>query len=253
MHRRRSRSSACSTGVAGEGLVGYCGTNPQRCLNLVNAVAEVTTGAANPTSPTLGGTRPGATTQARGFGQYGVTRYVDANGNAIEVGNVIPGGLGNTGLATGSAEAIARAPLNLSQVSGEASFVTRVSMSNLARNDGKLGEALALDLMQSSTGLSFRSIQNNSGHGVDLLGIDDANMVIWAPEVKSSINGAFPDPSTLNLLQRTQDWIREAAGGKITNQTISAQDQAYAFRVQQLLAAGYQLKPNCLRNQSEAL
>lgn len=136
------------------------------------------------------------TTQARGFGQYGVTRYVDANGNAIEVGNVIPGGLGNTGLATGSAEAIARAPLNLSQVSGEASFVTRVSMSNLARNDGKLGEALALDLMQSSTGLSFRSIQNNSGHGVDLLGIDDANMVIWAPEVKSSINGAFPDPST---------------------------------------------------------
>lgn len=193
------------------------------------------------------------TTQARGFGQYGVTRYVDANGNAIEVGNVIPGGLGNTGLATGSAEAIARAPLNLSQVSGEASFVTRVSMSNLARNDGKLSEALALDLMQSSTGLSFRSIQNNSGHGVDLLGIDDANMVIWAPEVKSSINGAFPDPSTLNLLQRTQDWIREAAGGKITNQTISAQDQAYAFRVQQLLAAGYQLKPNCLRNQSEAL
>ncbi|WP_454909647.1 hemagglutinin repeat-containing protein [Variovorax gossypii] len=231
-------------GVTGEGLYTFCGSNPQRCLNLVNAVAEVTTGAANPTSPTLGGTRPGATTQARGFGQYGVTRYIDANGKAIEVGNVIPGGLGNAGLTIGSAEAIARAPLNLSQVSAEASFVTRVSVTNLVRNDGKLGESLAQELMQNATGISFRSIQNNSGHGVDLLGIDETAKIIWAPEVKSSINGAFPDPNTLNLMQRTQSWINQAADGRITNQQISAVDIEYAQRVQRLLeSGGYQLKP----------
>ena len=81
-------------------------------------------------------------------------------------------------------------------------------------------------------------------NGVDLLGIDVANKTIWAPEIKSSTVGSFPDPQSLDLLKRTNRWIADAAAGRIANQSLSPADIEYARKVQRLIAVeGCTLKP----------
>lgn len=60
-------------------------------------------------------------------------------------------------------------------------------LSNIARrNDGTLGEVLARQELGRRTGLDLRSLQNNSGHGADLVGIDKDSNTVWLFEVKSS-------------------------------------------------------------------
>lgn len=140
----------------------------------------------------------------------------------------------------------AGALLNLMHVEGPASITVRPALSNaFIRNDGKLGEQLATDLTQDITGLSFKPIQNGSGNGVDLLGVDVANKTIWAPEVKSSTVGSFPDPQSLDLLKRTENWIFEAATIEtIAGKKLTAEDIAYAKKIQQLIdVEGFTLKP----------
>jgi hypothetical protein len=235
---------AVFTAVALDSSGTYCAVNAQRCLNLVNGIAEMATGTPVSGYNPLTANANRAANFSRSFGEYGVTKYRDVSGNLIEVKNVIPGGLGNTGLIPGSKEAIAAAPLNLAQVQGEASFVVRVPLSTYGRNDGNLGEMVSKDLMQNATGLEFRSIQNASGNGADLSAVDIANKTIWMPDVKASTIDKFPNPTSLNLQQRSEQWIIDAANGSINNQTLSASDVAYAQNLLRLWQqGGFQIKP----------
>jgi filamentous hemagglutinin len=133
--------------------------------------------------------------------------------------------------------------LNLNSIVGPASFVIRPALSIIARNDGSVGEQLALQTLEDATGLNFRSLQNGSNNGIDLIAIDPANKVIWAPEVKSSTIGQFPDPNSLDLLKKTEVWISGAASGQIAGQQLTETDIAYADQLQTLLDQGYSLKP----------
>lgn len=92
-----------------------------------------------------------------------------------------------------------------------------------------------------ATSLNFRTPLAN---GVDLTAVDHASKTIWAPEVKASTVGSFPNPESLNLLIRTSTWIEEAAEfGRIAGKPVSAAEAAYTKELQFLLEQGYQIKP----------
>ena len=137
--------------------------------------------------------------------------------------------------------AVVPPPLTLSQLVNESrSFSRFISLSRtpaMPRNDGKLGEQIAQQILEAETRATFRSIQNASGNGADLVRINPLTRTIEHVEVKSSQIGApgWPD----NLANRFTTWINDAAGGTLSGQRVSADTQAYAAEIQRLIAQGY--------------
>jgi hypothetical protein len=109
-----------------------------------------------------------------------------------------------------------------------------------ARNDGVLGEQISKQILEEETGQAFQGIQNGSGNGPDLIGINTKARVIEHVEVKSSVNGNPAWPSG-NPTTRFMKWIDEAVTGTISGKRISAADQAYAIKIKGLLDQGYTL------------
>jgi len=67
------------------------------------------------------------------------------------------------------------------------------SLSNIARNDGLLGEALAAEFSKQ-LGVKVMVLQNASKHGLDLYAFDATTNRYIVIEVKSSTNGSFGSP-----------------------------------------------------------
>jgi filamentous hemagglutinin family protein len=151
---------------------------------------------------------------------------------------------GEAAAASTEGAAGAAAKIDLANLEGSVTLIDNPEIATIARNDGTLGEQAAAQLLQDATGITFVPIQNASGNGIDLVGIDEANMTILAPEVKSSTVGSFPNPDSLNLVERTEDWINQVAdSGKINGQELSDADKAFAEQLQAPLEKGFQIKP----------
>ncbi|RZL39810.1 MAG: RHS repeat protein [Rubrivivax sp.] len=133
-------------------------------------------------------------------------------------------------------------PVSLNSLKGKQLFGPK--LSNIAtRNDGKLGEQLAAQVLEALTGGKYRGIHNGSGNGPDLIRINPATKTIEHVEVKSSQTGK-PGWPTGNPTTRFNDWINEASQlGTISGKAISAADRKYAQDIYDLLnKGGYKLE-----------
>lgn len=117
-----------------------------------------------------------------------------------------------------------------------------ISGQNAGVRLGDWGEDPANDVVQSLSA-GARSLQNGARHGADLIGgkIDTERKIIPSFEIKTTDSGARQPVG--DLPARTEAWIREAAQGRIGNQSVSAVDQAYAEDLRILLDQGYTIKP----------
>jgi hypothetical protein len=137
-------------------------------------------------------------------------------------------------------------PLDLATVGGKSSFIQQINVPNDAiRNDGVLGEQVAEQIIGNSTGLIFRTtLKNNSNNGIDLVAKDDKNKTIWIVEVKSSIRDTYPSVGSQNLVTRSNNWINDAAAGRINGQQLDPAEIKYANEVLDLVnSAGWKIKP----------
>jgi len=94
-------------------------------------------------------------------------------------------------------------------------------------NDGKLGEAVMLDVLEGTTGKKFTPMQNLSGHGPDGVYIDKSTnpATIFLAEAKSSINGADAAKApTGSATARLDKWIADYEAGKYANAGSEALD-----------------------------
>lgn len=129
----------------------------------------------------------------------------------------------------------------LNSLTGRQLFGPKLTRIGTQVNDGKLGEQLAAQMLEWLTGGKFRGIQNASGHGPDLIRINTVTKTIEHVEAKSSQIGKPGWPAG-NATTRFNDWLAQAATGKINGQKISAADEAYARDVlNKLTNEGYTL------------
>ncbi|QLI83309.1 hypothetical protein HZU75_14700 [Chitinibacter fontanus] len=102
-----------------------------------------------------------------------------------------------------------------------------------------MGEQLAIEMLHKETGLTFKPLQNGSGHGCDgcLVSINGDKITVVVMDAKSSQNGvdkamnAAGDP-----LQRLRGWLdKENIGG-------AAENEALAIQLQQAIGKGADVK-----------
>lgn len=128
-------------------------------------------------------------------------------------------------------------PVSLNSLKGKQLFGPK--LSNIGpRNDGKLGEQIAAQVLEALTGGKYKGIHNGSGNGPDLIRINPATKTIEHIEVKSSQTGK-PGWPTGDPNVRFDAWITEAANsGTIAGKPISFADQKYAQQIRDLLTKG---------------
>lgn len=129
---------------------------------------------------------------------------------------------------------------SLSSLVGQQIVLPPLSRVGPQRNDGALGEQLAKQILDGHTGDVFRSIQNGSGNGADLVRINYATRTIEHVEVKSSQVGSPGWPS--NLANRFDGWISDGVNGKIAGKQIDASSQAFAKQIDQLRNQGFSVE-----------
>ncbi|MFV8606356.1 hemagglutinin repeat-containing protein [Ralstonia pseudosolanacearum] len=121
------------------------------------------------------------------------------------------------------------------------------TLTTIVRNDGRLGEQIAAQLMKDASGKEFVPIQNASGHGVDLVYIDRETKTIYHVEVKTNQQG-LPGINPENLEARFSDWIDQAANGTLNKQKLPANMVDTAQDIKRLLGNGdYQLSHNLMQ------
>jgi filamentous hemagglutinin len=126
------------------------------------------------------------------------------------------------------------------------------TLTTIARNDGRLGEAASVQLMKEATGKDFFPIQNASGHGADMVYIDHSTKTIYHVEVKTNqvgSTGGIPDG---NLGQRFGRWIDEAgdpAIGTINGQRLPQATADFANKVKIAKDSGYTVSNNLMQVQ----
>lgn len=121
------------------------------------------------------------------------------------------------------------------------------SLTNIARNDGVLGEQLSAQLLKEATGRQFVPIQNASGHGADLAYIDHATKTIYHVEIKANAVGQIAGSPDLGLPDRFDRWIRQAAKGKINGQQVSPEAEKLAREIEKFSARGYRTSHNLMQ------
>ncbi|WP_246791935.1 DUF637 domain-containing protein [Burkholderia perseverans] len=123
------------------------------------------------------------------------------------------------------------------------------ALTNIWRNDGQLGEQLSSQLMKEATGQNFVPIQNASGHGIDLVYIDKQTKTIYHVEVKTVTGDRIPITPTDNLTDRFNNWIAQAANGKIGPQNISIASAELAQEIQVYMnpSSGYTVSHNVMQ------
>ncbi|WP_261524449.1 hypothetical protein [Burkholderia multivorans] len=87
------------------------------------------------------------------------------------------------------------------------------ALTNIWRNDGQLGERLSSQLMKEATGQNFVPIQNASGHGIDLVYIDQQTKTTYHVEVKTVTGDRIPITPADDLTDRFSNWISQTANG----------------------------------------
>nr|CUV15759.1 conserved protein of unknown function [Ralstonia solanacearum] len=121
------------------------------------------------------------------------------------------------------------------------------TLTTIVRNDGRLGEQVAAQLMKDASGKEFVPIQNASGHGVDLVYIDRETKTIYHVEVKTNQQG-LPGINPENLEARFSNWIDQAANGTLNKQKLPTNMVDTAQDIKRLLGNGdYQLSHNLMQ------
>jgi len=123
------------------------------------------------------------------------------------------------------------------------------TLANIARNDGKLGEQVAAQLMHDATGERFVPIQNASGNGIDLVYVDQQTKTIYHVEVKSNLDGLPGNTPQGNLPKQFGDWIESASDGKLNNQVVSSDTKALAKSIKDAMESGYTVNHNVMQVQ----
>jgi hypothetical protein len=107
---------------------------------------------------------------------------------------------------------------------------------------GSFGEQVAFDTLEAETGMRFRPLQNNSGHGADGAFIDYDSQTIFVGEAKQSVDGlehaavAEGNPAT-----KIRDWSRKAANRERYWRNSTEADVALGREIQQALRDGFQV------------
>jgi hypothetical protein len=82
--------------------------------------------------------------------------------------------------------------------------------SIMRRQDGHLGERLAIEMLHKETGLTFKPLQNASGHGCDgcLVSINGDKITVVVMDAKSSQNGVdFAKDAAGDPMARLRGWL----------------------------------------------
>ncbi|WP_231686345.1 hemagglutinin repeat-containing protein [Ralstonia pseudosolanacearum] len=121
------------------------------------------------------------------------------------------------------------------------------TLTAIVRNDGKLGEQIAAQLMKDATGKDFFPIQNASGNGADLVYIDRATNTIYHVEVKTNQAGRL-GMTPEDLSNRFDKWIQDAANGKLNRQALPDDVVERAREIQRLMDSGqFQVSHNLMQ------
>lgn len=121
------------------------------------------------------------------------------------------------------------------------------TLTNIWRNDGRLGEQLSSQLMKEASGQDFVPIQNASGHGIDLVYIDQQTRTIYHVEVKTVTGDRIPITPEDNLTNRFNDWVAQASTGVLNKQQLPGDMQALANRIGQAQDEGYAVSHNVMQ------
>lgn len=121
-------------------------------------------------------------------------------------------------------------------------------LANIARNDGKLGEQIAAQLMKDTSGKDFVPIQNASGHGADLVYIDQNTKTIYHVEVKTNQVGATGGVPMGNLEEMFNGWVTKAKTGELNGQVLSPAMKDMANNISRLQETqGYTVSHNLMQ------
>ena len=154
-------------------------------------------------------------------------------------------GIGSAGpRVTGQVPLNSQAAETVESLFGQ-TFTTSPLSHTAGRQNGVLGETLGRQILEEQTSLTFNPLQNRSGHGADIIAIDDANLTIWNAEVKSSQNGVSKAASAEgNPSVKLQTWVDNSlypAPGSPWNAQPST-NQALAQAIQDAIDGGYQVR-----------
>lgn len=122
--------------------------------------------------------------------------------------------------------------IDIANMEGSMSF-RGPDIGTLVRNDGQLGEFLGGQVLKSVSEIDFRSIQNPSGHGIDLVGVDSTNQTIVHLQVKTStLTGQARIPGEMPT--DYQRWVTDAAGGTLNGQRLDSATTQFAQTLEDL-------------------
>ncbi|MBR8302342.1 hemagglutinin repeat-containing protein [Burkholderia dolosa] len=123
------------------------------------------------------------------------------------------------------------------------------TLSNIARNNGQLGEQLSAQLLKEATGQNFVPVQNASGHGVDLVYIDQQTKTIYHVEVKTNYSDLIGKTPTDDLTGRFDKWIDQAVEGRLSGQKLPQDVVDVANQVRTAQKDGYTVSHNVMNVQ----
>ncbi|WP_175952275.1 hypothetical protein [Burkholderia sp. BCC0405] len=123
------------------------------------------------------------------------------------------------------------------------------ALSTIGRSDGQLGEQLSSQLMKEATGQNFVPIQNASGHGIDLVYIDQQTRTIYHVEVKTVTGDRIPITPEDDLTGRFGNWIGQASQGKLSGQVLPQDAVDLANRIGKAQDEGYTVSHNVMQVQ----
>ncbi|WP_240464471.1 contact-dependent inhibition toxin BcpA [Burkholderia cenocepacia] len=123
------------------------------------------------------------------------------------------------------------------------------TLSNIARNNGQLGEQLSAQLLKEATGQNFVPVQNASGHGVDLVYIDQQTKTIYHVEVKTNYSDLIGKTPADDLTGRFDKWIDQAVEGRLSGQKLPQDVVDVANQVRTAQKDGYTVSHNVMNVQ----
>jgi YD repeat-containing protein len=111
--------------------------------------------------------------------------------------------------------------------------------------NGVLGEQVVLQTLEQEIGLTFKSLQNRSGHGADGFAISDVENVIYVVESKSSqagIASAANAGSSPGPAAKLAEWTSKSLGPAPGWGTQNLANQAFAQEIADALRNGYTVR-----------
>ncbi|WP_241025838.1 hemagglutinin repeat-containing protein, partial [Burkholderia sp. Tr-20390] len=123
------------------------------------------------------------------------------------------------------------------------------TLSSIARNNGQLGEQLSAQLLKEATGQNFVPIQNASGHGIDLVFIDQQTKTIYHVEVKTNYSDLIGKTPADDLTGRFDKWVGQASNGTLNGQKLPDGMRNLASEIDEATRSGYTVSHNVMNVQ----